>query len=166
MDATQEEREYRDFQRYNYGKGASKGEPTTQEPKRQLCLYYGTQNGGCKYGATCKFIHDDNAVLEGTREIGKMWDNASRRAIRDAGFHKVWYDHYLKGRCRVGFGCRFTHEELSPERLAVLRHLVHRANYISDIQDKGGELPSHDSFKFQNFIIFGAASVANHQGVK
>ena len=144
VDAAQEERDYLAFQRFNYGKGASKGEPMTQEPKRQLCLYYGSKNG-CKYGPNCKFTHDDHAVLEGHREAGKKWDNASRKAIRDAGLHKLCVDYYLKDRCRVGYGCNFSHEQLSDDRLALLRHLVHVANHMSGVQDRGGELPSRSS---------------------
>ena len=85
VDDAQEEREDAAFRaKYNYGQGASKGDCAPGEPKKQLCLYY--NDGGCKYGANCRYAHDDNAVLEGTREAGKSWDNASRKAIRDASF--------------------------------------------------------------------------------
>ena len=86
VDEVQQEREDSAFRaQYNYGKGASKGEPTLGETKKRLCLYY--SQGGCRFGSSRRYLHDDGAVLEGTWEPGKAWDNASRRALRDAGFH-------------------------------------------------------------------------------
>ena len=162
VDPAQEERDYLAFQRYNYGKGASKGEPMMQEPRRELCLYYGHKSG-CKYGLNCKYVHDDQATLEGHREAGKKWDDASRRALREAGFQGSCFDHYLKGRCRVGQNCKYSHEQISDDRLALLRHLVHTANHISDIQDKGGELPSRDSFKFPTATVEGPRHPLHHR---
>ena len=148
MNEVQQEREDLAFRaKFNYGKGASKGESTLVEPKKQLCLYYGANNDGCRYGLSCKFIHDDKAVLEGTREAGKSWDNASRKAIRDEGFHNVCYDFYLRGKCRVSSGCRFSRDQMSPDRLARLRHLVHVANQVRYAQDRGMEIPDRNSFK-------------------
>ena len=94
VDEAQQEREDSAFRaQYNYGKGTSKGEPTLGEPKKQLCLYY--NQGGCRFGSSCRYLHDDEAVLEGTWEPGKAWDNASRKALRDAGFHHCCFDYYL-----------------------------------------------------------------------
>ena len=84
VDEVQQEREDSAFRaQYNYGKGTSKGEPTLGETKKRLCLYY--NQGGCKYGTACRYLHDDDMALEGTWEPGKSWDNASRKALRDAG---------------------------------------------------------------------------------
>ena len=101
VDEAQQEREDLAFRaKYNFGKGASKGEPTSGEPKGRLCLYY--NQGGCKYGTTCRYLHNDDIALEGTWEPGKAWDNASRKSLRDAGFHNCCFDYYLRGRCRKG----------------------------------------------------------------
>ena len=147
MDDAQEEREDAAFRaKYNYGKGASKGDRSPSEPKKQMCLYY--NDGGCKYGANCRYAHDDNAVLEGTREAGKSWDNASRRAIRDAGFHNVCYDFHIHGRCRKEASCcKYSHDALGFERLKRLRRLVQVANQVRFAQDRGLDLPDRNSFK-------------------
>ena len=51
-----EEREDLAFRaKYNFGKGASKGEPTSGEPKGRLCLYY--NQSGCKYGTMLPGSH-------------------------------------------------------------------------------------------------------------
>ena len=149
VDEVQQEREDSAFRaQYNYGKGASKGEPTLVEPKKQLCLYYGVNRDGCKYGAACRYIHDDKAVLEETWEHGKSWDNASRKAMRDEGFHNSCYDYYVKGKCRVRYGvCRFSHDELSDERLARLRYLVNVANQVKFQKERGLEIPDRNTFK-------------------
>ena len=149
VDEVQQEREDSAFRtQYNFGKGASKGEPTVVEPKEQLCLYYGVNRDGCKYGTACRYIHDDKAVLEGTWEQGKSWDNASRKAVRDEGFHNSCYDYYVKGKCRVRYGvCKFSHEELSTERLARLRYLVNVANQVKFQKERGLEIPDRNTFK-------------------
>ena len=146
VDEVQQEREDSAFRaQYNYGKGTSKGEPTLGETKKRLCLYY--NQSGCKYGTACRFLHDDDVALEGTWEPGKSWDNASRRAIRDAGFHQCCFDYYLKGRCRVRFGCKYSHEEMSEDRLAQLKHLVNVANHVSFQRAKGLEIPDRNAFQ-------------------
>ena len=146
VDEVQQEREDSAFRaQYNYGKGTSKGEPTLGETKKRLCLYY--NQSGCKYGTACRYLHDDDVALEGTWEPGKSWDNASRRAIRDAGFHQCCFDYYLKGRCRVRFGCKYSHEEMSEDRLAQLKHLVNVANHVSFQRAKGLEIPDRNAFQ-------------------
>ena len=149
VDEVQQEWEDSAFRtQYNYGKGASKGEPTSVEPRKQLCLYYGANRDGCRFGDACRSIHDDKAVLEGTWEPGKSWDNASRKAMRDEGFHNSCYDYYVKGRCRVRYGvCKFSHDELSDERLARLRYLVNVANQEKFAQERGMEIPDRNNFK-------------------
>ena len=140
VDDAQEEREDAAFRaKFNYGKGASKGQPTSVESKKQPCLSYGANNDGCKYGAACKYIHDDNAVLEGTREVGKSWDNASR--MKDFTMSVI-----VTSKGGVLNGCRFSHDEISDERLARLRHL-HVANQVEYAQDRGMEIPDRNSFK-------------------
>ena len=146
VDEVQQEREDSAFRaQYNYGKGTSKGEPTLGETKKRLCLYY--NQSGCKYGTACRYLHDDDVALEGTWEPGKSWDNASRRALRDAGFHQCCFDYYLKGRCRVRFGCKYSHEEMSEDRLAQLKHLVNVANHVSFQRAKGLEIPDRNAFQ-------------------
>ena len=111
-----------------------------------MCLYY--SKGGCKHGSNCRYAHVENAVLEGTREDGKSWDNASRRAVRDAGFHGICYDFHLKGTCRMEGGyCRFSHDPLGEEKRRQLRHLVHVAELGKFAMDRGLDLPDPDSFK-------------------
>ena len=121
VDIAQEERDLLNF-RNKYGKGSSKGETTTDPPPLKLCLYYRTKNG-CKYGPHCKFGHDDDATLKGHRETGKWWDNASRSAIRQHGFHKMCSDYQVHNRCRKAWDCKYSHEQLPPERKRLLRHL-------------------------------------------
>ena len=146
VDEAQQEREDSAFRaKYNFGKGASKGEPTLGEPKSRLCLYY--NQGGCKYGTTCRYLHDDDIALEGTWEPGKSWDNASRKALRDAGFHHCCFDYYLRGRCRVRYGCKYSHEEMSEDRLAQLKHLVNLANHVSFHRGRGLEIPDRNAFQ-------------------
>ena len=147
MDEAQQEREDSAFRaKYNFGKGASKGEPTLGEPKSRLCLYY--NQGGCKYGSTCRYLHDDDIALEGTWEPGKAWDNASRKALRDAGFHHCCFDYYLRGHCRKRFNsCRFSHDEMSDERLAHLKHLVHVANQVRFERERGLEISDRSTFQ-------------------
>ena len=112
VDEEQQEREDSAFRaQYNYGKGTSKGEPTLGEAKKRLCLYY--NQGSCRFGSSCRYLHDDDAVLEGTWEPGKAWDNASRKAIRDAGFHHCCFDYYLKGNCRMRYEVACGAKELS-----------------------------------------------------
>ena len=147
VDEAQQEREDSAFRaKYNFGKGASKGESVSVEPKRQMCLYY-NQGEGCKYGNSCRYSHDEKAVLEGTWEPGRSWDNASRKALREAGFHHCCFDYYLKGRCRVRYGCKYSHEEMSEERLAQLKHLVNLANHVSFQRGRGLEIPDRNAFQ-------------------
>ena len=147
VDEAQQEREDSAFRaKYNFGKGASKGESVSVEPKRQMCLYY-SQGEGCKYGNSCRYSHDEKAVLEGTWEPGRSWDNASRKALREAGFHHCCFDYYIKGRCRVRYGCKYSHEEMSEERLAQLRHLVNVANHVSFQRGRGLEIPDRNAFQ-------------------
>ena len=146
VDEAQQEREDSAFRaKYNFGKGASKGESVSVEPKRQMCLYY--NQGGCKYGNSCRYSHDEKAVLEGTWEPGRSWDNASRKAIRDAGFHHCCFDYYLKGRCRVRYGCKYSHDEMSEERLAQLKHLANVANHVSFQRGRGLEISDRNTFQ-------------------
>ena len=146
VDEAQQEREDSAFRaQCNYGKGASKGEPVSVEPKKQMCLYY--NQGGCRFGNACRYIHDDKAVLEGTWEPGKSWDNASRKSIRDEGFHHCCFDYYLKGRCRVRFGCRFSHDEMSEERLTRLKYLANVANQVRFQNERGLEIPDRSTFQ-------------------
>ena len=147
VDEVQQEREDSAFRaQYNYGKGTSKGEPTLGETKKRLCLYY--SQGGCKYGTTCRYLHDDDIALEGTWEPGKAWDNASRKALRDAGFHHCCFDYYLRGHCRKRFNsCRFSHDEMSDERLAHLKHLVHVANQVRFERERGLEISDRSTFQ-------------------
>ena len=147
MDEAQQEREDSAFRaKYNFGKGASKGEPTLGEPKSRLCLYY--NQGGCKYGSSCRYLHDDEVALEGTWEPGKAWDNASRKALRDAGFHHCCFDYYLRGQCRKRFNsCRFSHDEMTDERLAHLKHLVHVANQVRFERERGLEISDRSIFQ-------------------
>ena len=170
VDEAQQEREDLAFRaKYNFGKGASKGEPTSGEPKGRLCLYY--NQGGCKYGTTCRYLHNDDIALEGTWEPGKSWDNASRKALRDAGFHHCCFDYYLKGRCRVRFGCKYSHEEMSEDRLAQLKHLVNVANHVSFQRGRGLEIPDRNAFQppgkwgSRIFVLLGTKSAANDQCV-
>ena len=147
VDEAQQEREDSAFRaKYNFGKGASKGESVSVEPKRQMCLYY-NQGEGCKYGNSCRYSHDEKAVLEGTWEPGRSWDNASRKALREAGFHHCCFDYYIKGRCRVRYGCKYSHEEMSEERLAQLRHLVNVANHVSFQRGRGLEIPDRNAIQ-------------------
>ena len=147
VDEAQQEREDSAFRaKYNFGKGASKGEPTLGEPKSRLCLYY--NQGGCKYGSSCRYLHDDEVALEGTWEPGKAWDNASRKALRDAGFHHCCFDYYLRGHCRKRFNsCRFSHDEMTDERLAHLKHLVHVANQVRFERERGLEISDRSTFQ-------------------
>ena len=147
VDEVQQEREDSAFRaQYNYGKGASKGEPTSVEPKKQMCLYYNRE--GCKFGNACRYIHDDKAVLEGTWEPGKSWDNASRKAMRDEGFHHCCFDYYLKGKCRVRYGpCRFSHAEMSEDRLTRLKYLANVANQVRFQKERGLEITDRSTFK-------------------
>ena len=146
VDEVQQEREDSAFRaQYNYGKGTSKGEPTLGEMKKRLCLYY--NQSGCKYGTACRYLHDDDMALEGTWEPGKSWDNASRKALRDAGFHHCCFDYYLKGRCRVRFGCKYSHEEMSEDRLTQLKHLVNVANHVAFQRGRGLEIPDRNAFQ-------------------
>ena len=147
VDEAQQEREDSAFRaKYNFGKGASKGEPMLGEPKSRLCLY--CNQGGCKYGTTCRYLHDDDIALEGTWEPGKAWDNASRKALRDAGFHHCCFDYYLRGHCRKRFNsCRFSHDEMSDERLAHLKHLVHVANQVRFERERGLEISDRSTFQ-------------------
>ena len=110
-----------------------------------MCLYY--NQGGCRYGNSCRYIHDDKAVLEGTWEPGKSWDNASRKSIRDEGFHRCCFDYYLNGRCRVRFGCRFSHDEMSEERLTRLKYLANVANQVRFQRERGLEIPDRSTFQ-------------------
>ena len=146
VDEAQQEREDSAFRaKCNFGKGASKGESVSVEPKRQMCLYY--NQGGCKYGSSCRYSHDEKALLEGTWEPGRSWDNASRKALREAGFHHCCFDYYIKGRCRVRYGCKYSHEEMSEERLAQLKHLVNVANHVSFQRGRGLEIPDRNTFQ-------------------
>ena len=147
VDEAQQEREDLAFRaKYNFGKGASKGEPTLGEPKGRLCLYY--NQGGCKYGTTCRYLHNDDIALEGTWEPGKSWDNASRKALRDAGFHHCCFDYYLRGRCRKGSNfCKYSHDEMSDERLTHLKHLVHVANQVRFEKERGWEISDRSTFQ-------------------
>ena len=147
VDEAQQEREDLAFRaKYNFGKGASKGEPTSGEPKGRLCLYY--NQGGCKYGTTCRYLHNDDIALEGTWEPGKSWDNASRKALRDAGFHRCCFDYYLRGRCRKGSNfCKYSHDEMSDERLTHLKHLVHVANQVRFEKERGWEISDRSTFQ-------------------
>ena len=71
VDEAQQEREDLAFRaKYNFGKGASKGEPTSGEPKGRLCLYY--NQGGCKYGTTCRYLHNDDIGLGSPANLGTM----------------------------------------------------------------------------------------------
>ena len=165
VDEAQQEREDSAFRaKYNFGKGASKGESVSVEPKRQMCLCY--NQGGCKYGNSCRYSHDEKAVLEGTWEPGRSWDNASRKALREAGFHHCCFDYYIKGRCRVRYGCKYSHEEMSEERLAQLKHLVNVANHVSFQRGRGLEISTTGKWGSGIFIIFGTTGVANDQCVK
>ena len=156
VDEVQQEREDSAFRaQYNYGKGASKGEPTSVEPKKQMCLYYNRE--GCRFGNACRYIHDDKAVLQGTWEPGKSWDNASRKAMRDEGFHHCCFDFYLKGKCRVRYGsCRFSHDEMSEDRLTRLKYLANVANQVRFQRERGLEIT--DRSTFQPPVIGGAES--------
>ena len=147
VDEAQQEREDLAFRAtYNFGKGASKGEPTSGEPKGRLCLYY--NQGGCKYGTTCRYLHNDEIALEGTWEPGKSWDNASRKALRDAGFHHCCFDYYIRGRCRKGSNfCKYSHDEMSDERLTNLKHLVHVANQVRFEKERGWEISDRSTFQ-------------------
>ena len=147
VDEVQQQREDSAFRaQYNDGKGASKGEPTSGEPKKQMCLHNNRE--GCRFGDACRYIHDDNAVLEGTWEAGKSWDNASRKAMRDEGFHHCCFDHYLKGRCRARSGtCRFSHDEMSEVRLTRLKHLANMANHVRFQRERGLEITDRGFFK-------------------
>ena len=147
VDEAQQEREDLAFRaKYNFGKGASKCEPTSGEPKGRLCLYY--NQGGCKYGTTCRYRHNDDIALEGTWEPGKSWDNASRKALRDAGFHHCCFDYYLRGRCRKGSNfCKYSHDEMSDERLTLLKHLVQVANQVRFEKERGWEISDRSTFQ-------------------
>ena len=147
MDEAQQEREDLAFRaKYNFGKGASKGEPTSGEPKGRLCLYY--NQGGCKYRTTCRYLHNDDIALEGTWEPGKSWDNASRKALGDAGFHHCCFDYYLRGRCRKGSNfCKYSHDEMSDERLTLLKDLVQVANQVRFEKERGWEIPDRSTFQ-------------------
>ena len=147
VDEAQQEREDLAFRaKYNFGKGASKGEPTLGEPKGRLCLYY--NQGGCKYGTTCRYLRNDDIALEGTWEPGKSWDNASRKALRDAGFHHCCFDYYLRGRCRKGSKfCKYSRDEMSDERLTHLKHLVHVANQVRFEKERGWEISDRSTFQ-------------------
>ena len=147
VDEAQQEREDLAFRaKYNFGKGASKGEPTSGEPKGRLCLYY--NQGGCKYGTTCRYRHNDDIALEGTWEPGKSWDNASRKALRDAGFHHCCFDYYLRGRCRKGSNfCKYSHDEMSDERLTLLKHLVQVANQVRFEKERGWKISDRSTFQ-------------------
>ena len=147
VDEAQQEQEDLAFRaKYNFGKGASKGEPTSGEPKGRLCLYY--NQGGCKYGTACRYLHNDDVALEGTWEPGKAWDNASRKSLRDAGFHHCCFDYYLRGRCRKGLNfCKYSHDEMSEERLSLLKHLVQVANQVRFEKERGWELTDRSTFQ-------------------
>ena len=147
VDEVQQEREDSAFRaQYNYGKGTSKGEPTLGEMKKRLCLYY--NQSGCKYGTACRYLHDDDMALEGTWEPGKSWDNASRKALRDAGFHHCCFDYYIRGRCRKGSNfCKYSHDEMSDERLTNLKHLVHVANQVRFEKERGWEISDRSTFQ-------------------
>ena len=147
VDEAQQEREDLAFRaKYNFGKGASKGEPTSGEPKGRLCLYY--NQGGCKYGTACRYLHNDDIALEGTWEPGKSWDNASRKSLRDAGFHNCCFDYYLRGRCRKGLNfCKYSHDEMSEERLSLLKHLVQVANQVRFEKERGWEITDRSTFQ-------------------
>ena len=144
VDEAQQERDDSETRnKYNYGKGGSKG---AQE--QQICWKY--REGWCKYGDGCRFSHDRDIPVEGHRDPGRRWDDGSRQALREAGLHKVCFDHHLRRRCRVGYYCSFSHDELSSEKLATLQRVVHLANRIKGVQDKGGEVPNRVDFPMPN----------------
>ena len=67
VDEVQQEREDSAFRaQYNYGKGASKGEPTSVEPKKQMCLYYNRE--GCKFGDA----HISTTTRRYWKELGNL----------------------------------------------------------------------------------------------
>ena len=68
--------------------------------------------------------------------------------MRDEGFHHYCFDHYLKGKCRARSGtCRFSHADMSEDRLTRLKYLANVANQVRFQKERGLEITDRSTFK-------------------